>query len=172
MSMGLVILYTGTGAGKTTSALGIALRAIGHGFKVVIVQFMKGRRHVGEFLVKSKLAPQYEIYQFGRRQFVDLKNPSEEDRKLAQMALKFAEEVMLNKKPFLLILDEVNLAASIGLVDVRDVLNLLDKAPDETHIILTGRYAPPELINRADIVNLVVEVKYPKNVVSVKGIHY
>jgi len=170
--MGLVILYTGTGAGKTTSALGIALRAIGHGFKVVIVQFMKGRRHVGEFLVKSKLAPQYEIYQFGRRQFVDLKNPSEEDRKLAQMALKFAEEVMLNKKPFLLILDEVNLAASIGLVDVRDVLNLLDKAPDETHIILTGRYAPPELINRADIVNLVVEVKYPKNVVSVKGIHY
>lgn len=170
--MGYIFLYTGTGAGKTTTALGLALRSIGHKFKVIIIQFMKGRKNIGEFLVRDKLSPYYKIYQFGRSEWIDLKNPSEEDRRLAYEGLKFAEEIMSREKPFLLILDEINLAAAIGLIDVKDILKLLDKVPKETHVILTGRYAPPELINRADVVNLIVEVKYPKELISIRGINY
>ncbi|RLE54479.1 MAG: cob(I)yrinic acid a,c-diamide adenosyltransferase [Candidatus Methanomethylicota archaeon] len=170
--MGLVFLYTGTGAGKTTSALGLALRCIGHGLKVVVIQFMKGRKDIGEYLVRDRLSPDYEIYQFGRLDWVNLKEPSEEDKRLAKKALEFAEKIAIEKKPFLLILDEINLAAAINLISVEEVLSLLSKIPDETHVVLTGRYAPPELINRADVVNLVVEVKYPKDLITLKGINY
>ncbi len=170
--MGFVFLYTGTGAGKTTSALGLALRCIGHGLRVVVIQFMKGRKDVGEYIVKDRLSPEYEIYQFGRPDWVDLKKPSEEDRRLAKEALIFAEKIAIEKKPFLLILDEVNLAVAANLISVEDVLSLLSKIPEETHVVLTGRYAPPELIDRADVVNLVVEVKYPKDLISLKGINY
>lgn len=170
--MGLVILYTGTGAGKTTSALGLALRCVGHGLKVVVIQFMKGRRDIGEYLVKGKLAPEYEIYQFGRAGWVDLSSPSDEDRELALRGLDFAEKLVLEEKPFLLILDEVNLAAAINLIPMDKLMNFLSKIPKETHVVLTGRYAPPELVNRADIVNFVVEVKYSKKLFAIKGISY
>jgi len=170
--LGLIFLYTGTGAGKTTNALGLALRCIGHGRKAIIIQFMKGRKDIGEYIIKDKLKPEYEIYQFGRPEWVDLRKPSEEDKRLAREALKFAEKITLEKKPFLLVLDEINLAVAINLVSVEDVLPLLSKIPDETHVVLTGRYAPPELIDRADIVNLVVEVKYPRKLINIKGINY
>lgn len=170
---GLVYLYTGEGEGKTTNALGLALRALGHGYKVIVVQFMKGRKNIGEYKIKERLGPEYEIYQFGRRGFVDLYNPSPEDIKRARKALEFARN-QLKKKPRLLILDEVNLAAAFDLVDVKDVLKLLDEVPPDTTVVLTGRRAPKELIERADLVTLMHEEKHPmtKGLPARKGIEY
>jgi len=140
--MGKIFLYYGTGAGKTTNALGLALRCVGHGLKAVIIQFMKGRKDIGEYLVKERLSPHYEIYQFGRKGWVNLRSPSGEDKVLARKAIEKAEEVLKNK-PHLLVLDEICLAAYIGLISVDDVLKLLNKVPEETDVVLTGRYCPP-----------------------------
>jgi cob(I)alamin adenosyltransferase len=167
--MGKIFLYYGTGAGKTTNALGLALRCVGHGLRAIVIQFMKGRKDIGEYKVMEKLKPYYEIYQFGRVDWVDLRNPSEEDKILARRGLEKAEEV-LKRKPHLLVLDEICLAAFIGLIDTESVLKLLNNIPDETDVVLTGRYCPPELINRADIVNMVVEVKAPREIYTRIGI--
>jgi len=185
--MGHIYLYTGTGAGKTTNALGLALRSIGHKQKVVIIQFMKYWKNIGEYKIRNKLKPYYEIYQFGRPGWlkVDGKNEiryrgmkfkvrsvEELDKELARKALKFAEEKMLKEKPHLLVLDEINLAVHLGLLKVEEVLQFLEKIPKRTQVVLTGRYAPKELIERADFVNEIIEVKYPKEFVTTKGIQY
>jgi cob(I)alamin adenosyltransferase len=169
----LLYLYTGEGGGKTTAALGLALRSVGHGHKVVIIQFMKGRKNVGEYKIARRLHPHYEIYQFGREEFIDLKNPSREDKELAEKGLKFARE-MLAAKPNLLVLDELNLAASVGLVNIKDVIKMLDGAPEGTVIAITGRHAPKELIDRADFVNEVKDIKHPfkKGIPAQEGIQY
>lgn len=156
-----IYLWTGNGWGKTTSALGVALRAVGHGKRVVIIQFMKGRKDIGEYMVASKLEPNYEIYQFGRREFVNLSRPTAEDKKLAQEGFEFAKGVA-QTKPFLLILDEINLATAIGLIKVETILDFLDKAPKEVTIYLTGRRAPPKLKARADYVTEIRAIKHPK----------
>jgi cob(I)alamin adenosyltransferase len=168
--MSYTYLYTGEGSGKTTAAFGLALRAMGHSYKVIVIQFMKGRKDTGEYKIRKKLR-NYEIHQFGRKGWVDLKNPSAQDKELAERGLKKAEEA-LKKKPFLLVLDEINLAVAIGLLDVKDVLSLLNKKPERTNIFLTGRRAPKELIEKADFVNEVVEVKAPKKMVCEKGVQY
>jgi len=122
--MGRIYLYTGTGEGKTTNALGLALRAVGHERKVVIVQFLKWWKEIGEYKVKDKLAPYYEIYQFGRPAWLGEKEKTvsyggrsfkiesfkDADRELAKKALEFAKTVLREKKPDLLVLDELNLA--------------------------------------------------------------
>ncbi len=166
--MGKVFLYTGTGAGKTTNAIGLAVRAVGHGLRVVIIQFMKGWK-TGEYLVSERLKPEYEIHLAGRESWVDLRNPSEEDKEAARKGLSLARE-KLREKPALLVLDELALATYVGLVPVEEVLKLLDEAPEETDVVLTGRYAPPELFNRADFVNLVVEAKSPREIYTKIGI--
>ncbi|MBO3839365.1 MAG: cob(I)yrinic acid a,c-diamide adenosyltransferase [Thermoproteota archaeon] len=166
--MGKIFLYTGTGAGKTTNAIGLAVRAVGHGLKVVIIQFMKGWR-TGEYLIAERLKPEYEIYLAGREGWVNLKNPSEEDKELARKGLLLARD-KLREKPDLLVLDELALATYVGLVPVEDVLKLLDELPEETDVVLTGRYAPPELFNRADFVNMVVEAKSPREIYTKRGI--
>lgn len=166
--MGKVFLYTGTGAGKTTNAIGLAIRAVGHGLKVVIIQFMKSWK-TGEYLVAERLKPEYEIYLAGREGWVDLKNPSEEDKEFARKGLLLARD-KLKEKPALLVLDELALATYVGLVPVKEVLKLLDELPEETDVVLTGRYAPPELFNRADFVNMVVEVKSPRELYTKTGI--
>ena len=153
-------IYTGEGAGKTLAAFGLALRAIGHGQKVVIVQFLKGRKDVGEYKVKERLSPNLEIYQFGREGFVSLRNPERVDHELARKGIEFAKQV-LQSKPDVLILDEVNLAASLGLIEVKDVLELIEKAPDDMVIVLTGRYAPKEFIDVADLVTEMKKIKHP-----------
>jgi len=169
--MGAVYLYTGSGFGKTTSALGLALRAVGQGKKVVIIQFMKGWKNTGEYKIMKRLKPNYRIYQFGRKGFVNLKNPSEGDKKRAQRGLEFAKQE-IKKKPFILILDEINLAARIGLVDKKDVLDLLSNIPKETSVVLTGRYAPKEFIKRAEYVHILKLYKNPKHVPATRGIQY
>ncbi len=170
--MGHIYLYTGTGGGKTTNALGLALRCVGHGLKVVIIQFMKWWKNIGEYKIKDKLAPYYEIYQFGREGWIGLGNLTEEDKRLAEKGLEFARKIVKEKRPHLLVLDEINLAVYCKLLDVKEVLKFLDEIPEETHVILTGRFASKELIERADIVNEVVEIKAPEKFPTVIGIQY
>ena len=170
--MGYVYLYIGTGAGKTTNALGLALRSVGHRHKVIIIQFMKWWKNTGEFKIQKMLAPYYEIYQFGRKGWIGLSNLNDADKKLAEKALKFAEKIAHEKKPSLLVLDEINLALYCQLLDVRDVIDFLNRIPKNIDVVLTGRFAPQELIERADFVNEVKDVKYPKNMVTTIGIQY
>lgn len=169
----MLYLYTGEGGGKTTAALGLALRSVGHGHKVVVIQFMKGRKDIGEYKIARRLHPNYEIHQFGREEFVDLKNPAKEDRELAENGLKFVREV-LGRRPNLLVLDELNLAVAAGLVKIEDVMKLLDEAPKDMVIAITGRQAPKELIERADFVNEVKDIKHPygKGIPAQEGIQY
>ena len=170
--MGYVYLYVGTGAGKTTNALGLALRSVGHRHKVIIIQFMKWWKNIGEYKVQKMLAPYYEIYQFGRKGWIGLSNLNDEDRKLAEKALKFAGKIVEEKKPSLLVLDEINLALYCQLLDVREVIDFLNRIPKNIDVVLTGRFAPQELIERADFVNEVKDVKYPKPMVTTIGIQY
>jgi cob(I)alamin adenosyltransferase len=184
--MGYIYLYYGTGGGKTANALGLALRSVGHGKSVVIIQFFKWRKDIGEYLIKGRLAPNYEIYQFGREAWLGTEDKTEEfagenfevesikenDKALAKQALEFALQIMQEKKPHLLVLDEVALAVHWKLLDVKKVLELLDKVPEETTVVITGRYAPQELVDRADFVNIVQDVKMPKHFKLTEGIQY
>ena len=170
--MGYVYLYTGTGAGKTTNALGLALRSVGHKRKVIIIQFLKWWKNIGEYKARNLLAPYYEIYQFGRKGWHGLGNLGDEDKKLAEKGLKFAEKIVKEKRPDLLILDEINLVLYCKLLDVKEVLEFIDKIPEKTDVVLTGRYAPKKLIQYADFVNEIVDVKHPKKLVLTKGIQY
>jgi cob(I)alamin adenosyltransferase len=170
--MGYVYLHTGTGARKTANALGLALRSVGHKRKVVIIQFLKWWKNTGEYKIRNVLTPYYEIYQFGRKGWIGLSNLDQEDRKLAGKALRFAEKVVGEKKPHLLVLDEINLALYCGLLDVKEVLDFLNRIPNKTDVVLTGRYAPKELVDKADFVNEVVAIKYPKEMVTTMGIQY
>ncbi|RLF09629.1 MAG: cob(I)yrinic acid a,c-diamide adenosyltransferase [Thermoprotei archaeon] len=173
MARGFIHLYTGDGEGKTLTAFGLALRAVGHGYKVIIVQFMKGRKDVGEYKVKDRLQPEYEIHQFGREHFIDLENPEPIDYELAKKGLEFAKEA-LKRKPRVLVLDEINLAAAIGLVKVEEVLEMLKDVPEETVVVLTGRKAPREFIEAADLVTEMRDVKHPHRlgVEARRGIEY
>lgn len=170
---GLIHLYTGDGEGKSITAFGLSLRALGHGYKVIIIQFMKGRKDIGEYKIRGRLGPKYEIYQFGREEFVNLEKPEPVDFELAQKGLVFAREA-LKRSPRLLILDEINLAVAIGLLKLEDVLKLLDNIPSYTTVVLTGRMAPRELIDRADLVTEMREIKHPmkRGVPARKGIEY
>lgn len=186
INMGYVYLYTGTGGGKTANALGLALRSVGHKQKVVIVQFFKWRKDIGEYLIKDRLGEYYEIYQFGRPAWIGKEEKTEEfggekfevesikpnDKKLAEEALEFAREILSDRKPHLLVLDEINLAAHWKLIHTKEVLNLLRNVPEETTVIMTGRYAPQELLDRADFVNIIQDVKTPKRFKLTKGIQY
>jgi cob(I)alamin adenosyltransferase len=170
--MGYIYLYTGTGGGKTMNAMGLALRSIGHNHKVVIIQFLKWWKNIGEYKIRKKLYPYYEIYQFGRKGWVGLENLDERDKKLAKKGLEFAKKIVKEKKPHLLVLDEINLATHCNLLDVDEVIELLDKIPKRTDVVLTGRYAPKKLIDRADFVNEIVDVKHPEKIPTTKGIQY
>ena len=170
--MGYAYLYTGTGGGKTTNALGLALRSVGHGHKVVIIQFMKWWKNTGEYKIRKKLEPYYEIYQFGRKGWIGLSNLEEEDKTLAKRGLEFAKKIVKERKPHLLVLDEINLAVHCKLLDFSEVLDLLDNIPKKTDVVLTGRHAANELINRADFVNEVIDIKHPKEIPTTKGIQY
>lgn len=169
----MIYLFTGEGGGKTIAALGLALRSIGHKHKVVIIQFMKGRKDIGEYKAAQKLAPYLKVYQFGRKGFVNPRNPLEEDKKLAQEGFEFAKQI-LKKKPNLLILDEINLALAIGLLDLKEVLKFLRKIPRSMDVVLTGRRASTKLYRLADGVSVVKKVKhvFDKGIPARRGIEY
>lgn len=169
---GYIYVWTGIGAGKSTSAFGTALRMAGHRKKVVIIQFMKGRKHIGEYMVKDMLKPYYEIYQFGREGWINMEHPSQQDKDIAHKGLDFVEKILAGKKPALLVLDEVNLACAIGLIDTKALLALLDKVPKDTTVYCTGRYAPKELCDRADFITEFVPLKRPTRIFAREGIEY
>jgi len=169
---GMVYLYTGTGAGKTTNALGIAMRCVGHRKKVVIIQFLKWWKQTGEYKIRNRLKPYYEIYQFGRKGWIGFKNLDERDKKLCEKAFEFAKKVVREKKPRVLVLDEITIALNRKLLDKKEVVDFLTNLPPTTDVVLTGRYAPEELWDVADFVNIVVDDKHPKELIAKKGIQY
>lgn len=174
MGKGLVQVYTGAGKGKTTAALGLALRAIGHRKKVHMIQFLK-KSFSGELKSREYFGDQFVIEQFGKDENLCLKkNITEEDRQAALSGTKQASEIMREKKCDVLILDEVNVAISSGILNVVEVLELIKGKPDDMELILTGRNAPDEIINVADLVTEMVNVKHPfkRGIQAREGIEY
>lgn len=173
--MGYIYVFTGEGAGKTTNALGLALRSVGHRNKVVIIQFLKWWKKTGEYKIAKRLKPYYEIYQFGRKGWIGLKNLTEEDIKLCRKCLDFTKEIVKKKRPNLLILDEINLALYCKMLSVDDVINLLNQIKNiskKTDVVLTGRYAPKALIDKVDFVNEIIDIKHPKKIPTTRGVQY
>lgn len=170
---GLIQVYTGSGKGKTTAALGQAMRAAGQGFKVYIVQFMKGWPYYGELDTVGQ-HPNITLKQFGRPDFVSKANPEPVDVRKAEEALDHAREMVMSGEYDLVILDEVNVALEWKLIALRDVLSLMAEKPPQVELILTGRYADPEVIAGADLVTEMREIKHPyqKGLLSRRGIDY
>jgi cob(I)alamin adenosyltransferase len=159
---GLVIVITGNGKGKTTASFGQALRAIGQGYKVFVVQFMKGRKY-GEFKAAKKYLPDITIRLSGLDSFVMRNNPAAIDIELAHKGLKSAEQAIHSGKYNMIILDEINVALDFKLIDLNDVIELIKNKPVGLDLILTGRYAPPQIIKLADTVSEIREIKHHYN---------
>jgi cob(I)alamin adenosyltransferase len=172
MKKGLVQVYTGNGKGKTTAALGLALRAVGHGMKVLVVQFMKGNVQYGELESAKKLSPNLTIKQVGREKFISKPNPDPKDLQLAQEGFSIAKNAIQNKEYDIVILDEINLAIDYGLIPVNDLLQIIDSKPDSVELILTGRNVNRQILQRADLVTEMVDRKhyYDKGVPAREGI--
>jgi cob(I)alamin adenosyltransferase len=173
LEKGLVQVYTGNGKGKTSAAFGLALRAIGRGLKVYIVQFIKGGFDYGELYVIDKL-PNLTLKAFGRGKFVTAKPPEKEDLRLAEEAFQLAKEVVGGGRYDVVVLDEVNVALDLKLVSLEEVLELIKSKPKHVELVLTGRYAPKEIVEVADLVTEFREVKHPfnKGDRARKGIEY
>lgn len=173
---GLVLVYTGNGKGKTTASLGVAVRAAGYGRKVFILQFIKGSWHYGEIDGIKLFGEFVTMEQMGKGfyKIIDDNLPEEEHKKAAAHGIKRAKEVMHSGDYHLVILDEINNAVDLGLVDLEDVLDLIRGKPEELDIILTGRSAKPEVIEAADLVTEMREIKHPfqQGFMAKKGIDY
>jgi len=186
--LGLIQVFTGNGKGKSTAAIGTGFRAAGHGFKVLMIQFMKGGKHTGE-LESAKNSPNFEIVQFGKPcTYSELLKSGkmvcgncrdcfltmEEEKEKAEEAFLFAEKSAKSGDYDLIILDEINIALSKKLIQTERVLNLFEQKNRETELILTGRNAPSEIIAAADLVTEMVEVKHPsvKGIFARRGIEY
>lgn len=170
---GLVEVFTGDGKGKTSAALGIALRALGHGLRVHIVYFMKGDFPYGEQKILSEL-PNVTFARFGYETFVDPANVKQEEKEEAKQALEAARKAMCSLEYDIIVLDEINVAVAWNLVDIDQVIKLIGDKPERVELILTGRYADSRLIELADLVTDMVKVKHPydKGTLSRKGIDY
>jgi len=173
LERGLVQVYTGNGKGKTSAAFGLALRAVGRGLRVFIVQFIKGGFDYGELYVVDKL-PNLTLKAFGRGKFVTEKPAGKEDVELASEALALAEEEVRGGRYDVVVLDEVNVALSLKLISVEKVLRLMKEKPKHVELVLTGRDAPEEIVEAADLVTEMREVKHPykKGFPARKGIEY
>jgi cob(I)alamin adenosyltransferase len=159
LSKGTIQVYTGDGKGKTTASLGLALRACGHGFRVLMIQFMKGSKNYGEVIISGKI-PGFTLIQSGLPTFVEKGNPSDEDLRLAREGLDLAWKAVREGACDMLILDEVNCAVDYGLLEVGEVMRLIEEKPAAMELVLTGRYAPEEFIKAADLVTEMKEMKH------------
>lgn len=168
---GLIHIYTGDGKGKTTAALGLAMRAVGQGLKVLFVQFVKGDSLCGEHLFVKKYQP-FEMVQINNKSSF-IQTP-EELRLEAEKSMRYAEEAVLKGNYDMVILDELCYALAQGYLPLQQVLDLIHKKPKSLELVLTGRGAPDELIQEADLVTEMVQVKHPfeKGIKSRKGIEY
>ena len=160
LPQGLIQVYTGNGKGKTTAALGLALRAVGRELMVCMIQFMKGGGPYGEHLAAGRLAPFLTIHQTGREGWVNRDNPDPEDMRLARGALQLAQQSLLSGDYDLVIFDEINGAVSFGLLSVDEVLGVMAQKPAGVELVLTGRNADPRIIEAADLVTEMREVKH------------
>ena len=170
---GLVIVYTGEGKGKTTAALGLALRAVGQGMRVLMIQFIKGTWKYGELEGAKRLAPDFEIRQMGRGFTWETRDP-EGDARAAREVLSHAREAILSGQYNVVILDEINYAIDLGQLELEPVLELIRQKPPALHLVLTGRNAKPEIIEIADLVTEMKEIKHPfqKGILAAKGIDF
>jgi cob(I)alamin adenosyltransferase len=170
---GLVQVFTGDGRGKTSAAIGTVVRAVGHGFKVCIVFFMKGNYPYGERSILSRL-PNVTMESFGSEEFVDPANVKPEEKEQAKRALAAAREAVLSGDYDLVVLDEVNLAVAFNLIEVEEVLKLIEDRPEGVELILTGRRADGKLVKSADLVTEMLKIKHPydEGVVGREGIEY
>ena len=173
LEQGLTQVYTGDGKGKTSAAFGLALRAIGRGLKVYVIQFIKGGFNYGELHVVQHL-PNLKIKAFGRGKFVTQVPPNEEDVKLAGQAFELAEQVVNSGEYDVVVLDEINVALHLKLIELDKVIMLMEKKPKHVELVLTGRNAPPKILEAADLVTEMKEIKHPytKGMPPRKGIEY
>ncbi len=165
------MVYTGDGKGKTTAAVGQAIRALGHGYRVCMIHFMKGREY-GEFLAAARL-PDLTVIRAGRDEFVDRRNPAPVDVALAKEGLETARKAIGGAYD-LVVLDEINVAVDFGLIAEAELFALLDEKPPLVDLVLTGRGASPELVKRADMVSEILAIKHhhAAGVQARKGIEY
>jgi len=173
LEKGLVQVYTGDGKGKTSAAFGLALRAVGRGLKVYIIQFIKGGFDYGELYIVEKIL-NLKLATFGRGRFVIEIPPSEEDSKLAKQAFDLSKKVVKSGEYDVVVLDEVNVALNLKMIGTDEVIDLIKNKPKHVELILTGRYAPVQIIDAADLVTEMREVKHPyaQGVPPRKGIEY
>ena len=173
---GLVIVYTGKGKGKTTAALGIVLRAIGHGYKVGMIQFIKGEWYYGELTSSKRLEPEFEMIAAGRGfvGIIDDDHPIQDHQKAAKEAITLAKEKITSGTYDVMILDEVNYAAKLKLISDQDILDIIAVRPEKTSLVLTGNYVPESVIAAADLVTEMREIKHPyqKGIKAKKGIDF
>ena len=169
---GAIQVYTGNGKGKSTAALGLALRAAGYGYKTYMGQFLKGQSY-GELKSVKKLSPLITLEQFGRKGFLHVtERPGDEDVRKARLGLRKCQAAMLSGKYRIIVLDEINVALHFHLLAEKDVLAFLGQKPSGVEVVLTGRYAPVSIIRRADLVTEMKERKhyYRKGLAARKGI--
>ncbi|MEC7711479.1 MAG: cob(I)yrinic acid a,c-diamide adenosyltransferase [Thermoproteota archaeon] len=173
---GLIIVYTGNGKGKTTAALGLSLRAIGYEHKVCMLQFIKGSWHYGEMDSSKKLGSNFELIAVGKGfvGILDDNSPREEHEKYAAEALKICREKIFSEKYDVVILDEVNYAIDLGLLDVNEIVKLIKEKPEKLDLVLTGNHAKEEIIELADLVTEMKEIKHPfkSGIKAKKGIDF
>jgi cob(I)alamin adenosyltransferase len=173
---GIVIVYTGNGKGKTTASLGVALRAVGHGLKVCMVQFIKGEWHYGELNSLKKLEPDFELIVAGKGfiGIIDDDHAFEEHVRAAKTALDIVEQKMSLDIFDIIILDEINYAVHLGLLNLDDVMKIVRNRPKHLSLILTGNYACEEIILLADLVTEMKEIKHPykKGIKAKRGIDF
>tara|TARA_Y100001958_G_scaffold108553_1_gene76237 strand:+ start:241 stop:774 length:534 start_codon:yes stop_codon:yes gene_type:complete len=173
---GLVIVYTGNGKGKTTAALGMALRAVGYEHKVCMLQFIKGSWHYGEIDSSKKLEPNFELIPVGKGfvGILDDNSPREEHEKYAAEAVKICRDKIFSGKYDVVILDEVNYAINLDLIDVQDIIKIIKEKPFELDLVLTGRNVREEIVELADLVTEMKEIKHPfkSGIKAKKGIDF
>lgn len=165
---GLIIVNTGNGKGKTTAALGMVLRSLGHGYKVAIVQFIKGAWEPAEKAVLGKWEGQLEFLAMGEG-FTWETQDRQRDIQKAIAAWEQGLQFILNPEYKLVLLDEINVALKLGYLDIQTILDGLDQKPTDSHVILTGRGAPAELIEKADLVTEMTLIKHPFREQGVKA---
>lgn len=170
---GLIALFTGNGKGKTTSSLGLAFRALGHGYKVCVVQFLKGSWKYGELESAKQFAELLDFHVMGRG-FTWKSDDLEKDKKVAREAWNFAKQVIKENKHAMVILDELTYLPHYKMIEEEEILSVLRNKPEELHVVITGRYASEALIAQADLVTEMVEVKHPyqEGISAQKGFEY
>lgn len=171
---GYIQVYTGDGKGKTTASLGLIVRASGYGHRTCLVSFMKGDPNYGELRFMREHMPLVDYHLSGRMNFVDPSNPDPADLQIAKDGLEIVRAAVAGGEYHLVVCDEINVAANLGLIDVDDVLDIARNRPEHVEIVLTGRDAPQEFIDAADLVTEMRSIKhfYEAGIPARRGIEF